>query len=72
MTQSAANWRNTHTHVDRTRTLTHLRQHSFNHICAKRQLSYYRIWNEIFILKVPEGGGCISEFLEKKTRKPAP
>ena len=23
--------------------------------CAKRQLTYYRIWNQIFILKVPEG-----------------
>ena len=25
--------------------------------CAKRQLSYYRIWNQIFSLKVPEEGG---------------
>ena len=25
--------------------------------CAKRQLSCIRIWNNIFILKVPEGGG---------------
>ena len=30
--QSAANWRNTHTHVDRTRSLTHLHQHSYNHV----------------------------------------
>ena len=41
MAQSAANWRNTHTHMDRTHSLTHL-QHSHNTtICgAKRQLSY--------------------------------
>ena len=32
MAQSAANWRNTHTHVDRTHNLlTHLHQHSYNH-----------------------------------------
>ena len=31
--QSAANWRNTHTQVDRTRslTVTHLHQHSYHH-----------------------------------------
>ena len=32
MAQSAANWRNMHTHVDRKHSLTHLHQHSFNHI----------------------------------------
>ena len=26
-------------------------------LCAKRQLSYYRFWSHIFILKVPEGRG---------------
>ena len=31
MVQSAANWRNTHTPVDRTHSLTHLHQHSYNH-----------------------------------------
>ena len=33
MAQSAANCRNTHTHVDRTHSLrpTHLHQHSYNH-----------------------------------------
>ena len=50
MAQSAANWRNTHTHVDRMHSLTHLQlhQHSYyNHFVRKRQLSYYRIWNQI-------------------------
>ena len=31
MAQSAANWHNTHTHVDHTHSLTHLHQHSYNH-----------------------------------------
>ena len=30
--QSAANWCNTHTRMDRTHSLTHLHQHSSNHI----------------------------------------
>ena len=47
---------NTHTHVNRTHSLTHLHQHSYNHVVLKRQLSYYRIWNRIFTLKVAEGG----------------
>ena len=29
-TQSAVNWRNTHTHVGRTHSLTHLHQHSYS------------------------------------------
>ena len=32
MAQSAANWHNTHTHMDHTHSLTHFRQHSYNHI----------------------------------------
>ena len=32
MAQSAANWRNPHTHVDRTHSLTHLHRHSYNHV----------------------------------------
>ena len=31
MAESAANWRKTYTHVDRTHSLTHLQQHSYNH-----------------------------------------
>ena len=32
MAQSAANWRNTHTQVDCTHSLTHLHQHNYNHV----------------------------------------
>ena len=32
MAQSAANWHNTHTHIDHTHSLTHLHQHSYNHV----------------------------------------
>ena len=32
MAQSASNWRNTHTHVDCTHSLTHLHQHSYNQV----------------------------------------
>ena len=48
--------------------------HAFTHtltstqtqpLCPKRQLRYYRIWNQIFILKVPEGGGSKPEYPEK-------
>ena len=35
MAQSATNWRNTHTHVDLTHSLTLLHQHSYN-CCVKR------------------------------------
>ena len=31
MAQNAANWCNTHTHVDRMHSLTHIHQHSYNH-----------------------------------------
>ena len=53
MARSAANWRNTHTHVNRTHSLTLLHQHSCNNRCAKRQLNYYSIWNRFVILKLP-------------------
>ena len=57
MVQSAANWCNTHTHMDRTHSLTHLHQYSYDRpLCAKRQLSYYRIWNKkIFWRYLKEG-----------------
>ena len=32
MAQSATNWRNTHTHMDRMHLLTHSHQHSYNHV----------------------------------------
>ena len=40
MAQSAANWRNTHTHMDCTHSLTHLHQ-QLQPRDVKRQLSYY-------------------------------
>ena len=59
MTQSVAtNWRNTHTHVDRRHSLTHFTSTQLQPRCAKRQLSYYRVWKHNFILKEPEGGGA--------------
>ena len=36
-----ANWSDTHTHVDRTHSLTQLQPR-----CVKRQFSYYKNWNE--------------------------
>ena len=41
MAQSAANWRNTHTHMDNTYSLTHFTLTQLQPRCAKRQLSYY-------------------------------
>ena len=32
MAQSAVNWCNMHTHVDRMHSLTHLHQHSYNYV----------------------------------------
>ena len=32
MAQSAVNWRNTHTHMDRTHSFTHVHQHSYSHV----------------------------------------
>ena len=39
MAQSAANWRNTHTHMDRTHSLTHLHQHSYNQVVRSASLA---------------------------------
>ena len=42
MAQSAANWSNTHTYMDRTHSIhSHLHQHSYNHVVRNRQLSYF-------------------------------
>ena len=41
MTQSAANWRITHTHMDRTHSLTHFTSTQLQPRGAKHQLSYY-------------------------------
>ena len=46
-----------HAHSCGSHTFTHtLSSTQLQPHCAKRQLSYYIIWNQIFILKVPEGG----------------
>ena len=48
MAQSTANWRNTHTHMGHTHSLTHLHQYSYN--CgAKHQLSYYFSVHAVFL-----------------------
>ena len=39
MAESAANWRNTHTHMDRTHSLTHLHQHSYNNVVRSASLA---------------------------------
>ena len=69
MAQSAANWGNTHTHMDRMHSLTHFHQHSYNN-CVRSASSVNIIWNQIFILKVPEGGGE-NRSTRKKPRQPA-
>ena len=58
MAQSALNWHNIHTRVDRgSHALTHtITSTQLQPLCVKRQLSYYRIWNQIIILNVPERG----------------
>ena len=38
-TQSASNWRNMHTHADRTHSLTHLLQHSYNHFVQSTMIT---------------------------------
>ena len=51
-----------HSHGLHTVTSTQLQSR-----CAKHQLSYYSIWNQIIILKVPEEGGANRSTREKKT-----
>ena len=45
LAQSAANWRNTHTRVDSTHSLTHLHQRSYNHVVrsARSAFTEFRI-----------------------------
>ena len=46
-------------HVDRTHSLTHLHQHSYNHVVRNTgRLRLDRIWNRIFILKILEETGA--------------
>ena len=60
MAQSAAKWRNRHAHARGSHACTHTVTSTQLQPprCTKRQLSHYRIWNRVFILKVPEGGGA--------------
>ena len=58
--QSAANWRNTHTLVDRTHSLTHLHQHSYSHFVrsASAAITEFGIdFLYFFEGRLPEGGG---------------
>ena len=57
MAQSTVNWRNTHTHMDRSHSLTHLKGTVTTTLCeAPAQLLVLQTLESI--LKVPEGGGA--------------
>ena len=43
MAQSAADWRNTHTHVNRTHSLMHLHQHGYNHVVRSASSAIIRV-----------------------------
>ena len=62
MAQSAANWRNTHIHVDRAYSLTSTQ---LQPRCVKSQLSYYRFWNQTFYFEGTWGRGIKPEYPEK-------
>ena len=51
MAQRAVNWRNTHTHVDRTHSLTHLHQHSYNHAVRSSSSAITEFGIKFFILR---------------------
>ena len=53
MAQSAVNWYSTHTHVDRTPSLTHVHQHSYTHI-VRSASSAITEFGIKFYFKVPE------------------
>ena len=54
MAQSVANWRNTHTHVNRTHSLTHLHQYSYKHVVRSASSAITEFGIDFFIFKVPE------------------
>ena len=66
MAQTAANWHNTHSHVDRTHSLTSY-QHSYNTVFRSASSANYILWNRVVILKVREGGGA-----NRSTRRKPP
>ena len=55
MAQSAVNWRNTHTHVYRTHSLTHSHQHSYNHVVRSASSAITESEIESLFSKGPEG-----------------
>ena len=61
MAQSPANWRNTHARVDLTHSLTHLHQHSYNHVMRSTSsaITEFGIDFVFCILKVPEGNSVV-------------
>ena len=67
MAQSAANWRKTHTHVDRMHSVTHLHHHSYNHVVqsASSAITEFGIkflfWRYLSV----GGGGGKPDYLEK-------
>ena len=52
MAQSAVNWRNMHSHVDHTHSLTHLHQHSYKHIVQKATSAITESVESIFYFDV--------------------
>ena len=59
MAQRAANWRNTHTHLDRMHSRTHWHQQSYNHVMpCEAPAQLFQNLESIFILQIPEGWGA--------------
>ena len=70
MAQSAANWCNTHNHVDRTHSLTHLHQHSYKHF-VRSASSANTEWEIDFYFEGTCGRGSKPEYPEKTPDSPA-
>ena len=49
---SVANWRNTHTHVDRMQSLTHLHPHSYNHVVQSASSAITEFGGRGFLVRV--------------------
>ena len=64
MAQSAANWRNTHTHVERTHSLTHLHQHIYNYF-VRSATSAIGEFGSNFSFECTRGRGSKPEYPEK-------
>ena len=70
MAQRTTNWRNMHTHLDRSHSLTHLHQHSSNHVVrsASSGITEFGIGNT-FLRYLREGEQ--TGVPRKKNRQPA-